>query len=64
MFPRTFQRSVPSTAVDDDISAADTMQEDQVNAVVVELTNARSAPNHSVVYGFWDQAHRLDNREA
>jgi hypothetical protein len=54
-------------AVDEAISATDAAQEDQVNAVIEEgitLTNVRSAPNQSAVYGSWDQAHRLDNREA
>ena len=54
-------------AVDEDISATDAAQEDQVNAVVEEgvtLTIVRSALNPLAVYGFWDQADRLDNREA
>ncbi len=53
--------------IDEDISATDAAQEDQVNAMVEEgitLTNVRSAPDQSAVYEFWDQAHRLDSREA
>jgi len=64
LFHVHFSEVVHRQAVDEDISATDAAQEDQVNAVVEELTNVRSAPNQSAVYGFWDQAHRLDSQEA
>jgi hypothetical protein len=62
---KTFREMLHQQAVDEDISATDAAQEDQVNAVVEEgitLTNVRNAPDQSAVYGFWDQAGQQDNR--